>query len=85
MKNIIITVTDDQNSFSHDMEIPADVKMEPVLEKIIGSLSLLYPAYPFYRKAWKYLCRRTKEAVDPELTAEECGIWNGDYLIMEEI
>ena len=84
MDNIIITVKDEQGSFFYDMEIPSTVPMKPVIEQLIGNLSLLNPAYPFYRKKWVFICSRTNQKIAYDNTAQECGIWNGDYLIMKE-
>ena len=82
MDNIIITVKDDQNLFSYDMEIPAKVPMGMVIEQLIGNLALLNPAYPFNRRKWSFVCGRTGKEVSESRTAQECGIWNGDYIIM---
>lgn len=84
MENIIITVKDEHDAFSCDMEIPSTVPMNSVIEQLIGSLSLLNPSYPFYRKRWSFICSRTNQKISNNLTAQECGIWNGDYLIMRE-
>ena len=55
MDNIMITVKDESDSFAYDMEIPATVPMDLVIEQLIGTLSLLNPSYPFYRKSFPYL------------------------------
>ena len=85
MENIIITIRDRNKNFSKDMEIPTTVPMKLVTEKIIANLALLYPSYPFYDTRWTLLCERTDRRVSMENTAEECGIWNGDYLILTEV
>ena len=84
MDSIIITVKDEQENFSYDMEIPSTVPMNLVTEQLIGNLSLLNPSYPFYRKRWSFICNRTNQRISKDSTAQECGIWNGDYLIMRE-
>lgn len=84
MENIMITVKDEYDSFAYDMEIPATVPMDLVIEQLIGTLALLDPSYPFYQKSWSFICSRTNQMVIKEFTARECGIWNGDYLIMRE-
>lgn len=84
MDNIIITVIDEYDSFSFDMEIPSTVPMDLVIEQLIGNLSLLNPSYPFYHKRWSFICSRTNQKISNYSTAQECGIWNGDYLIMKE-
>ena len=84
MDNIIITVKDEQDSFACDMEIPTTVPMNLVIEQLIGNLSLLNPSYPFYSKKWSFVCSRTNQKISKDFTAQDCGIWNGDYLIMRE-
>lgn len=84
MDSIIITVKDEQENFSYDMEIPSTVPMNLVIEQIIGNLSLLNPLYPFYKRKWSFQCSRTGYNIVLNNTAQECGIWNGDYLIMRE-
>lgn len=85
MDTIIVTVKDEQDSFYYDMEIPSTIPMYLVIEQIIGNLSLLNPSYPFYRINWSFLCSRTGQNIVMSSTAQECGIWNGDYLIMREV
>ena len=84
MDNVIITVKDEHASFSCDMEIPTTLPMALVIEQIIGNLSLLNPSYPLYSKRWSFVCSRTNQKISKESTAQECGIWNEDYLIMRE-
>ena len=82
MENIIITIQDQNKNFSLDMEIPTSVPMGLVTEKMIANLSLLYPSYPFYQTSWTITSGRTNRRVNMSNTAEECGIWNGDYLVL---
>ena len=85
MKNIIITVKDARESFVHDMEIPTSVPMKSVIEKMMANLMLLHRSVPVFERRFKVICSRTGSAVDPQKTAEECGIWNGDYLVISEV
>lgn len=85
MKKIIVTVTANGGDFSQDMELPTDIPMRLVRKDIIDNLSLLYPAFPFFRREWALVCERIGVAPDLESTAGESGIWNGDYLVLTEV
>lgn len=84
MKKIIVTVIAADGSFSKDMEIPSSAPMGLVGKKIIDNLSILYPSFPFFRKRWRLINRRTGMGIDPELTAEDNGMWNGDIISLSE-
>ena len=84
MKQIIVTVKDSRETFLHDMEIPTDVSMNLVIRKMTDNLLLMHRSIPLFQRSFKVICSRTNKAVSPGKTAEECGIWNGDYLIFTE-
>lgn len=80
-----MTVTADDGSFSQDMELPASVPMGLVGKKIIDNLSVLYPSFPFFRRRWRLINGRTGKGIDPDHTAEDNGIWNGDIISLSEV
>lgn len=84
MKNIIVTVKDIRESFVHDMEIPTYIPMKLVIDKMVANLMLLHHTIELFQRRFKIVCSRTGKTVNPNKTAEECGIWNGDYLIFSE-
>jgi len=85
LKKIIVTVSADDGSFSKDIEIPLSVSMGLVSKKIIDNLSILYPEFPFFRKKWCLMNRRTGMRIAPDHTAEDNGIWNGDIISLSEV
>ena len=84
MKQIIVTVKDAHGSFMHDMEIPIDVPMNLVIKKMTDNLRIMHHSLPLFQRRFKVQCPRTGNFIVPGKTAEECGIWNGDYLIFSE-
>lgn len=85
MKKIIVTVTTSGRHFARDMELPTDIPMRLVQKDVIDNLSLLYPTFPFFHRRWRLVCERTGVGLDADGTAEECGVWNGDYLVLTEV
>ncbi len=84
MRKIIITVKDFDDSFSCDMEIPADVPVAQIAPLIFRNAAAVSGDISFTENELVMLCKRTSAQADLQLTAEENGIRNGDYLILIE-
>ena len=85
MKEIIVTVKDVRDSFIHDMEIPTDVPMNLVIKEMTDNLMMMHRSLTMFQGRFKVQCSRTGKYIVPGKTAEECGIWNGDYLVFSEV
>ena len=80
MEKRLVTVTDLSADFSFDMEIPAGIRMDKVCEKIGENLRLLGALSQNDSSRFRLICSRTNRWIEKEKTAEENGIWTGDYL-----
>ena len=80
MKNIIVTVTDRQQRFMYDLEVPVDAPGRKLSEDVMEVLNtygddiLLNADYHCL-----FLNRQGRVITDRE-TLAEAGVWNGDYI-----
>ena len=80
MKNIIVTVTDRQQRFMYDMEVPIDQQGRKLAEDMMDVLNTYgddIKLHADYRCL--FLNRQGRVMTDHE-TLAEAGAWNGDYI-----
>ncbi len=79
---IIVTVTDRNRSFYIDLEIPANLVWKKLAQDIIETLNGYRPEISLFPYDTKFMNKRTRRILPDEKTAEESGVWNGDYLVV---
>lgn len=79
MKDIIVTVTDENKTFSQDVEIPVELTIQKLkidLSDALRQHNLFYSE----EKIKLFHCRSNSFLNDGTLETE--GVWNGDYIIV---
>ena len=82
MSNIIVSVKDEHQTFSFDMEIPVNASLKKTGENILEALDTLMPGLNFNIRWYMLTHNRTGQKLEGEKTVEDAGIWNGDYITM---
>ena len=80
MKKIIITLTNENNSFFFDMELPTQYPVEKMYSTIVDLLNQNQSKIVFKVAGLLLVANRQKKIIPPNNTLEEAGIWNGDYI-----
>lgn len=79
---IIVTVSDENYNNYVDLELPTDVACEQ-LEKDILEILQFYNRMRFSeRNEIAIFHQRTNQYLNPKITLNEAGVWNGDYLVL---
>lgn len=82
MDKIIVTVTDESNSFSCDLEVPYEQKTGTLKCDIIETLKGYYKGLDADASNICLFCRRTGKSLLEDRTFEEEGVRNGDYIYL---
>ena len=80
MKKIIVTLTNENNSFFFDMELPTQYPVEKMYSTIVDLLNQNQSKVTFKVAGFFLGANRQKKIISPQNTLEEAGIWNGDYI-----
>ena len=80
MKKIIVTLTNENNSFFFDMELPTQYPVEKMYSTIVDLLNQNQSKIVFKVAGLLLVANRQKKIIPPNNTLEEAGIWNGDYI-----
>jgi uncharacterized ubiquitin-like protein YukD len=80
---IIVTISDSKGNFTYDIEIPVNITARKATADIIEVLNC-YKGGTAILPDGKYRLKneRTGSMLDPEKTLYECGVWQGDVLII---
>ena len=80
MKKIIVTLTNENNSFFLDMELPTQYPVKKMYSTIVDLLNQNQSKIVFKVAGLLLVANRQKKIISPINTLEEAGIWNGDYI-----
>lgn len=80
MKKIIVTLTNENNSFFFDMELPTQYPVKKMYSTIVDLLNQNQSKIVFKVAGLLLVANRQKKIISPNNTLEEAGIWNGDYI-----
>lgn len=80
MKNIIVTITNEQSTYSYDIEIPIDLEIEKLLDDIVQTLNGYNPALFLNVFSVILYSRREKKFLSAKDTIRQAEIKNGDYI-----
>ena len=85
MAKIIITLTDKNNSFSYDIEVPNDVEADKLLTDITAAIIGFDNKIPFNIDSSLNLIapKNGMHPIDNSKTLLEVGVFNGDYILLE--
>lgn len=82
MKSIIVTMTNEKQDYYYDVEIPVDLEAEKLLDDIVQTLNGYNPSLYLQIFHSELVCERTGRVVEGDMTAEQAGVRNGDFLIV---
>lgn len=82
MKNLIVTVGDSFSGRKFDLEVPADVESEKLLDDILETLRGYAPELQWRISEVTLWAQRLGRVLKPGETLEQAGVWNGDYLYL---
>lgn len=85
MSGIIITVTDENEQFEYDLEVPIDVKASLLMGDVLEVLRCCDPRINYTVGRTFFISPRMQVYVKPDESFEEAGIWNGDKLVIKEV
>ena len=86
MDTVIITLTNTNNSFLLDLEVPVDVTVEKLKEDLYEALNIYNPElYIRPASAFELYCKRLGVYLIRESTLRQEGVWNGDIIFMTEV
>ena len=80
MKTIIVTITDEKNSFFLDVELPVGYPVSIMYPFLVDLLNQNQSVIKFKETGFLRVANRQKKIIPPNSSLEEAGIWNGDYL-----
>ncbi len=81
MKNVIITVTDREQSFSYDVEFPPDIRGDRLTAFMFEALHELDPSVEYDGRSCGLYLQRAKHFVNSHQTFAEAGGRNGDIVL----
>ncbi|MBE6572789.1 MAG: hypothetical protein E7652_00170 [Ruminococcaceae bacterium] len=84
MKSIIVTLTDERRSFSYDLELRCDRKIEKLKLDIAEVLCGCNPDLYIETSKMALFVPRKQRLIGDKETLEEAGVWNGDYIHITE-
>lgn len=83
MKQIIVTITNENHDYYYDIEIPVDLTGEKLLDDIVQTLNGYNPSLYLQIFNSELFCNRLKRKLEAEDTPEQIGIWNGDFITIK--
>lgn len=81
---IILTVCDRNLNISYDVEVPDDLETDKLLDDLIQTLKGADPTLDWNQDAASLSSVKLGRRLSPQKTLKAEGIWNGDYLYIEE-
>lgn len=84
MNKVIVTLWDDKNSFSYDLELPTDLEFDNLIDDIVQTIIAYNPEVMFRTAETKLIIPKLmmREMRSGE-TLKDLGILNGDYLVIK--
>jgi uncharacterized ubiquitin-like protein YukD len=83
MKNIIVTVTNDQGNYYYDIEVPVDLTVDKLTDDMVQTLNGYNPSLYLKEHDMELICDRTGHKLEQDKTLEQLGVRNGDYIVMK--
>lgn len=80
MNSIIVTVTNEEKTFLYDIEIPKTAAADKLKKDIVEVLNDYDQSLNLHSRSAEIFCNRLGRRLRPEETAEEAGLWEGDYI-----
>lgn len=84
MRKVIVTLRNDRNSFSYDLELPTDLEFDNLMDDIVQTVIAYNPEVLFKTAETKLIIPKLgmREMQSGE-TLEDLGVLNGDYLMIK--
>lgn len=82
MKQLIITVVDIKTGRQYDVQVPAELELEKLLDDIVQTLISYEPELSYSIGDTVLYCPRKGCVLEETSTLKREGIRNGDYLIL---
>ena len=82
MGAVIVTVSDEKNTFSVDMEVPNMQIVEELKRDIIDTLNEYRPELYLNADSLELYSRRLSRIVNSHETLAQAKVWNGDYILL---
>lgn len=82
MDKIIVTVTEESNSFFCDVEVPYAQKINTLKYDIIAALNGYFEGLDADASNICLFCKRTGKSLLEDKTFEDEGVRNGDYIYL---
>ncbi len=84
MEEIIVTVMDERNNFNYDVEVPVNLSGGKLLDDMVEALNGYNPSLYLNAPRLELVSLRKNQVISFNQTLEECGIWNGDYILLRK-
>lgn len=85
MNKIIITLLCNQKDIAIDLELDKEQLIRDCITDIVDTLENFDLRMSFNRGKARLFSERLGSQLDENVTVEEAGIWNGDYIHIMEI
>lgn len=82
METVIVTMTDEKESFFFDLEVPIGLPVSKLKDDIVQTLNGYRPELCLSSTGMAIMNRRGERVLQEEETLEQAGVWNGDYLTL---
>lgn len=80
METIIVTVTDNKNSFFQDVEVPVDQPVKKLKADLIETLNNYLSTINIPLRGTALLNNRSRKILKESETLQDASVWNGDYI-----
>ncbi len=84
MEEVIVTVMDEKNHFNYDVEVPVNLAGEKLLDDMVETLNGYNPSLYLNANRLEMVCLRLDRVIGYSQTFEECGVWNGDHIVLRK-
>lgn len=83
MSNIIVTLTDEKNTFTYDLEVPIDLEYEKLVDDIAQTIFSYNPDLLYCGiKGTITVPKLSMYQMSKGDTLDSIGVFNGDYIII---
>ena len=85
MENIIVTVTNLQQSYFYDLEVPVEITIGKLKADIVEALNGYNSELMLQATSTELFGNRLGRQIRSHETMESAGVWNGDYITILEV
>lgn len=83
MANITVTVSDKNQSFMYDMQVPTDLEFEKLVDDLVQAIIGCNPALAYQPQRTRiFIPKLMMREMTYGETLEDLGVFNGDYLLI---